>query len=189
MSRRPGALLAAFAGLGVALSGTVACTADTAPAVRRGVSAAELAKVIEDLNRQAFVQSQDAPSLADTAARQLAAVTPDSAAKSPAASSIRAEAGRVAATASRMSVNGPGAVRAVRVTVATEKQRSAVRIVTLHVSRTLSNGQVWEEMFPYAVVDEDVTGTVLRAGQVYAVDHESGTSGLLPRDLEPYWRD
>lgn len=174
-----GVSLLVCAGLGVAayVSG-----GDGAGA-RGGMSADRLAAVVERIDQERLVGSMATSAAATvTAAETLRAVGLEDPAPQVVAS-VAAYVDGVDAAAARLRSGGGVEVTDVDVSVREETVEGAVRVVTLHVARTLEDGQVWGALTPFAVVDRSDDASGLAAGQVYALDRESAESGRLPEVL------
>lgn len=167
------------------LTGLLTATVSTASAEplrdSRGVTlaAADLAGAVEHINRKIYVEKQNtsAAGLQRSVGKDVSRL----AAEPRALRSLAAEASRMGDVAEEFHADGRIKVTDVDASIERVVTDGGVRFVTLHIARTLGDGQVWEELQPYAVIDAPL-GT-LRPGQFFAVDGEAVQFDQVPAEL------
>ncbi|MBK0375226.1 amidase domain-containing protein [Streptomyces californicus] len=167
------------------LTGLLVTTAATASAEpQEAVSAVtvaedDLAKAVEHINRKIYVEKQQESAF--VLQRSVNKEASRLAAQPLALRSLATEADRIEEVAEQFHADGRIEVTDVETSVDSVETDGGVRFVTLHIARTLGDGQVWEELQPFAVIDAPL-GT-LRPGQFFAVDGEAVQYDQVPAEL------
>ncbi|MFD0420598.1 amidase domain-containing protein [Streptomyces parvus] len=167
------------------LAGLMMTTVSTASAEPRsalpGVTLAEddLAAAVEHINREIYVEKQDTS--AAGLQRSVSKEASPLAAQPLALHSLAVEADRIEDVAEQFHADGRIEVTDVEASVDSVETDGDVRFVTLHVARTLGDGQVWEELQPFAVIDAPLGK--LRPGQFFAVDGDAVQYDQVPAEL------
>ncbi|MFE2291224.1 amidase domain-containing protein [Streptomyces sp. NPDC059452] len=149
----------------------------------RGVTLAEadLADAVEHINRRIYVEKQrtSVAGLQQSVSKEASRL----AAEPLALHSLAAEASRIEDVAEGFHADGRIEVTDVDASVdsVVTDGGSGVRFVTLHIARTLGDGQVWEELQPFAVIDAPLGK--LQPGQFFAVDGEAVQYDQVPAEL------
>ncbi len=112
----------------------------------KGISAEQLAQTLQTLNNNIFAAK-------DSAAMK-ASELPGVQEGTPEAESAKIEQERIASMARAMSTGPELSVANTTMTVRETREVPAGRIVTMHTVRTLSDGNSWEELEPFIVVDK-----------------------------------